>query len=381
MAFVLKRGARWYVGYRDESCNQRRERCAAKTKTEAQRMADALELRADRVRMGLEQPFRADMTFEEAAKLCVAAKPADFASLDSLTGRFKRINKHLGRKFLRAVTPADVKAMLNANADLSAQTREHLRVAVQSVFTFVIEDLRRSELENPAKGFKVPIPKRRPLYLTRDQLARLFAEIRQPWRNAFAFALGTGVRKGELLALRKTDVNLEDMTVTVSRSHDRDTTKAGKDRLVPIPLWLIGPLQEQMRTKGPLLFPNPEGKQWSRTVRLHDRIASAMRRAKLIDEHGEPLPHRWKDLRSSWATHAAATTGDIRFVQKVLGHGDLKVTDRYAFALPEHMQTQTNRVDLGSPLGVAKGDRMEIEVTESKPAQLEGKGEQPDGKR
>ena len=50
----------------------------------------------------------------------------------------------------------------------------------------------------------------------------------------FATALYTGMRKGELLGLRKEDVDLDARLITVRRSHDRDTTKGGHADAIPI---------------------------------------------------------------------------------------------------------------------------------------------------
>src|SRR5260370_30885172 len=49
------------------------------------------------------------------------------------------------------------------------------------------------------------------------------------FRSLFATAIYTGLRKGELLGLRKSDVDLRSRLLTVSRSYDRDTTKRSEE--------------------------------------------------------------------------------------------------------------------------------------------------------
>lgn len=48
-----------------------------------------------------------------------------------------------------------------------------------------------------------------------------------------------GLRRGEVLALRKEDVNLEDRTMVLGCSHDADTTKSGHADLLRIPKPLV----------------------------------------------------------------------------------------------------------------------------------------------
>src|SRR5216683_1617595 len=54
------------------------------------------------------------------------------------------------------------------------------------------------------------------------------------WRPIFATAIYTGLRRGELLALRKADVDLDAGTIAVCRSHGNATTKGGHADLLPI---------------------------------------------------------------------------------------------------------------------------------------------------
>src|SRR5260370_35832172 len=52
-------------------------------------------------------------------------------------------------------------------------------------------------------------------------------QIPEDWRPLFGGGPAMGLRKGELFALKKSDVNLDRGTITVARSLDRDTTKGG----------------------------------------------------------------------------------------------------------------------------------------------------------
>jgi integrase len=65
----------------------------------------------------------------------------------------------------------------------------------------------------------------------------LLGNVLPTWRNLFATALYTGMRKGELFGLRASDVDLDGRTITVARSYDRPTTKGGHADVIPIAAW------------------------------------------------------------------------------------------------------------------------------------------------
>ena len=72
----------------------------------------------------------------------------------------------------------------------------------------------------------------------------------------FAVAIYTGLRKGELLALRREDVDLEARRPTVARSHDRDTTKGNRVDVIPMADEAVPSFQQAIAAS---LFPAPDG--------------------------------------------------------------------------------------------------------------------------
>ena len=67
------------------------------------------------------------------------------------------------------------------------------------------------------------------------------------WKCLFATAIYTGMRKGELLALRKVDVDLSARLITIRRSHDRDATKGNHADAIPIATELVPYLRARFR--------------------------------------------------------------------------------------------------------------------------------------
>ena len=84
-----------------------------------------------------------------------------------------------------------------------------------------------------------PVPRRAWPTLSVPEAAALLARPKEPLRALWALALYLGLRKGELFALRRRDVELAAGRIIVARSHERATTKTGKTRVPPIcPAWI-----------------------------------------------------------------------------------------------------------------------------------------------
>ena len=113
-------------------------------------------------------------------------------------------------------------------------------------------------------------------------------------------------------------------------------TKNGERRAIP----LAGPALEEMKQRSKvrridtdLVFANPQGvatfprKAWHR----------AMRAAEIED-------FRFHDLRHTFASHFLMRTGDLKALQEILGHADIKTTMRYAHLAKGHKQKAMNQM-------------------------------------
>jgi hypothetical protein len=81
----------------------------------------------------------------------------------------------------------------------------------------------------------------------------------------------------------------------------------------------------------------------------------------------------FKDMRSTHATLAYEATGDIRYVQRVLGHSDPRLTERvYAGLRVERMLEQADRLSFGVPAPSHAGtEKAQVATTDTKPSQPE----------
>lgn len=372
MAFVRKRGRAWRVRFVDERGVQVERATKATTKTEAQRMGDDLERRAERVRLGLETAVMAitvSRAYEDHYKPVVQGR-GGFAAMDS---RFRlHILPALGEKLVNQVKPSDVLALLalKEREGYSEQTREHIRVETSGLFTYVIEHLKAFAGENPAREVpKVVIPEKPPKSIA-AHVDALLGSVVDEWRGLVAFGVYTGARWSEARGVRVSDVDLERRLVAIWWT-STGSTKTRKVRHVPIADELVPFLKVELgRVRSEFLFPGNDGDQLSKDFPINDVIRRALkwagvavgfdhvcrtrgkgkgcgylqRRADSAESecpkcgrHLEvvtvPPKVCFKDLRSTFATQAAESTGDLRVVQKALGHADPRTTERrYAFA-------------------------------------------------
>ncbi len=151
-------------------------------------------------------------------------------------------------------------------------------------------------------------------------------EKRPEWHPFFLCALHTGMRLGELCALRWQELDLDKGQIHVkrSRSHGVVTTpKSGRSRTIAMSSALKAALREHKPTEpGELVFPYRKGGYLDRA-----KIKSTFRTC--IRAAGVPTI-RLHDMRHTFASQLVMRGVPMRGVQQLLGHSTLEMTMRYA---------------------------------------------------
>lgn len=171
-------------------------------------------------------------------------------------------------------------------------------------------------------------------FYTAEESARLLEAAEWPWRVMMLVALRAGLRRGELLALRRQDVDLVAGKITVRKSITRGIEtdpKGRRSREIPMSPELAAVLREHLALPAhvfTLVFPslkNPGSHLTKGEIRWPMR--RACRKAGLR-ELG------WHALRHSFASQLVMRGVSLKTVQELLGHTDIKITMRYAHLAP-----------------------------------------------
>jgi len=217
-----------------------------------------------------------------------------------------------------------------------------------------------------------------PVVLSRDEMRGLLSHVSPRQRLIAQVMYAGGLRVGEACALRVKDIDLDRLQITVRQG------KGAKDRMALLSADLVEPLREQVAWRGSIhhqdladregwvelpfafgrkspraawslhwqylfashkLSRHPDTGQTGRWHVVESTVQSAIKRAaqeaaitKRVTSH---------TLRHSFATHLLEDGYDIRTIQQLLGHANLKTTMIYT-----HCQTQKSKGVMGvrSPL-------------------------------
>ncbi len=174
-------------------------------------------------------------------------------------------------------------------------------------------------------------------FLDWSEVERLAFETVEPYGNLVRFACLTGLRQGELFALRDRSLDLARRTISVdggARNGKLVPTKtAAGRRQVRLSGEALRTFREQLlaRTPNPLglVFPAPTGAVWRKDNFMARVFRPAVRRADLA-------PLRFHDLRHTYAALMVAAGAHPKLLQAQLGHTSINVTlNTYGHLFPD----------------------------------------------
>jgi integrase len=229
---------------------------------------------------------------------------------------------------------------------LSGQTVRNAFTALSSALSDAVADGKITA--NPCKGVRLPRQLRTDeawTYLDSEEIGAVLSLPGLPakQRTAFAVAIYTGMRAGEIWGLHWEDVDFQRREIVVRFSFD-GPTKGGKVRRVP----MLPPVSEALslwrqrddvtRAAG-LVFHGRDGA-------MHTKGYDAGWKTKWRSAAGIRADVRFHDFRHTCASHLMMGTWGrawrLEEVQVVLGHASRTTTERYAHLAPESIRRVAN---------------------------------------
>ena len=350
-----RRGKTWHCDFAwTHPITGARRRYRGSTRESSKRTAEEV---AHALKRQLENPPPPQTSTPEPPRSCVSVIFADYAERwmdlnrskkkpSTLRGYRQILDVHLiprwGDEDLRHITADDVETYQADRAlSLAPKTvNNHLSV-LSSLYRHAVK--RGHVHRNPCEGIEpVPDTPDEMRFWTRDESEAFLAALDKAnhrWTNFYATAFYTGLRLGELFALRWDDVDFRSSQLHVrqsmfwepkrgrkTRPYKITTPKNGRSRTVPMPPVLVRRLKAYRHLRGPWVFCLDDGTPVHRDNIKHGMVTGA----RLA---GLPAI-RLHDARHSYASQLVMAGTPLRAVQELLGHAHITTTQRYAHLAP-----------------------------------------------
>ena len=251
--------------------------------------------------------------------------------------RYRDFVKHLlvafSDRHIRDIAARDLEEYMTERKSTASNSTINKELAcVKHMFNKAVEwgYLKHNQLAG-VKRLKEPPGRLR--YLTRNEEERLINACAGHLKPIVVTALNTGMRKGEILSLTWADVNMHNRIITIRKSKNNET------RSIPMSDTLYETLKSQKSsTNGQNVFP---GKNGDCLTEIKRSFATALRKAGIKD-------FRFHDLRHTFASRLVMSGVDIRTVQELMGHKDIRMTMRYSHLSNSHLKEAVKRLDNGT---------------------------------
>jgi integrase len=271
--------------------------------------------------------------------------PTEYDSLKATLNKWAKPALHLR---LESVNPTDIKEILDhAGEELAASTVKKIRSILHRSFEFAVQG---GLVSNPVASVKVDQKKcveKDPGVLTKEEVNILLAKanIHKPtWADIWTFGIFTAMRSGEMYALLRQDIDLDNRLISVTKSFNKKigvkSTKSGRNRRVPIADKLVPVIQKYMLgPKDEPLLPRPY--EWKKGDQ-----------ARVLRQFCKGIgitPIKFHDLRATAITHLFIQGASLAEVQAIVGHVDIKTTQRYLRLAGVDVAGVTNKLDFTLP--------------------------------
>jgi len=197
--------------------------------------------------------------------------------------------------------------------DLSAQTINLYLNAIKFFYREIIKSDEEIDLKFAKRAKKLPI------VLSAKEISAIIASIKNPKHKLLiALSYGAGLRVSEIVNLKVKDVNPEELTIHLKQA------KGQKDRITLLPekLKMDVLAMTSFKESDDYVFASERGGKLSKRT-AQKIFENALRKTNIKKEA------TFHSLRHSFATHLLENGVDVRYVQELLGHQNIRTTQIY----------------------------------------------------
>jgi site-specific recombinase XerD len=200
---------------------------------------------------------------------------------------------------------------------LASNTLNMHLAAIKFYKTHILKDFRKLTIQFSKR------PQRLPVVLSRVDIQELIAVTpNQKHRLLLGLAYGAGLRLSEVRTLKLKNLDFRDGIITVRQA------KGQKDRITIIPSKIIGDLGVFVERKEPNDFVFESDRGGPLAARTLQKIFLNGKRKAGITKDAT-----FHSLRHSFATHLLEDGTDVRYVQELLGHSNIRTTQTYTHVM------------------------------------------------
>ncbi len=271
----------------------------------------------------------------------------------------------LGKKRLSSVKPMDIQNVITdmSSRGLSPKTIHYAHMVLQKALKEAVIPFQLLT-SNPARELKLPKQTKMEMKALSPQAAQAFLRECGTSEHGllFEFALITGMRPEEYLALQWSDLELKKATATIQRVLVRNRKGGGwtfqppktprSRRTIPFPTYIARQLESHKRVQNEARL--KLGSEWQNNALVFaSECGSPLSLRNLQRRHFKPILKnagleniRMYDLRHSCATLLLAANENPKVVSERLGHASIVLTlDTYSHCLPTMQQAATKKLE------------------------------------
>lgn len=196
---------------------------------------------------------------------------------------------------------------------VAAQSRNLFLNAIKFYYRSVVGTNEKIEIRSAKK------PKSLPVVLSRDEIEKILQSTKNPKHKLLlSISYGAGLRVSEVISLRVRDIDLAEMTIHIKKA------KGQKDRISVLPEKITNNLRSLIAGKSMdgFIFESERGGKL--TARTAQKVFE-----NALKKSGVKKNATFHSLRHSFATHLLENGVDVRFVQELLGHQNIRTTQIY----------------------------------------------------